>query len=155
VRSSGPQFEDVSLRHATAKILYVDDHEELHEIIREFLGTAGYAVISAKSGKQSLDLIRTTRFDLAIVDYEMPGMNGAAVAREIKSNEPRIPIILFSGFASEIPISELQAVDRLINKGTLAETLLTEIAKLLSSRKRPPHPAAANVSASNKRKRKL
>jgi CheY-like chemotaxis protein len=153
VRSSKSRSEDVNARGAAAKVLYVDDHEELHDIVREFLGTEGYAVISAKNGKQSLEMVRTTRFDLVIVDYEMPGMNGAAVAREIKRLCPEIPIILFSGFASEIPIPELKGVDRLVNKGTLAETLLVEIGRLLSSRKRPPHRADGQVSA--KRKRKL
>lgn len=71
------------------KIMIVDDHEEIREVIQVLLSNEGYQVIEAQNGKEALELLDET-IDLIILDVMMPGMNGYQVcllARE-KTNAP-------------------------------------------------------------------
>lgn len=71
------------------KIMIVDDHEEIREVIQVLLSNEGYQVIEAQNGKEALELLDET-IDLIILDVIMPEMNGYQVcllARE-KTNAP-------------------------------------------------------------------
>jgi two-component system, response regulator, stage 0 sporulation protein F len=64
------------------------------------LSELGYAVREAADGAEALDQVRDDRVDLVILDYVMPGMDGAEVAREIASIDPDLPIIFSTGHAA-------------------------------------------------------
>ena len=71
------------------KIMIVDDHEEIREVIQVLLSNEGYQIIEAQNGKEALELLDET-IDLIILDVMMPEMNGYQVcllARE-KTNAP-------------------------------------------------------------------
>ena len=60
------------------KIMIVDDHEEIREVIQVLLSNEGYQVIEAQNGKEALELLDET-IDLIILDVMMPEMNGYQV----------------------------------------------------------------------------
>jgi CheY-like chemotaxis protein len=66
--------------------------------------------------------------DLAILDYNMPVMNGCALAQRLRSIYPKLKTILHSG-ATDIPPSEMTSVDVLIHKGDGVAPLLDQIVK--------------------------
>ena len=75
------------------KIMVVDDHDDIREVIHVLLTNEGYQIIEAKNGKEALELLDDS-IDLIILDVMMPEMNGYQVCllmRE-KTNTP----ILFS-----------------------------------------------------------
>jgi CheY-like chemotaxis protein len=82
------------------------------------LGTYAYEVLVAEGGHQALNLFRskTKEIDAVISDYEMPGMNGAQLAAELKRYDPETPVIVISGF---LPILEQTPyfVDAAVPKG--------------------------------------
>jgi two-component system cell cycle response regulator len=81
---------------ATSRILVVDDHEDNVELLRVRLEAWGYAVETARDGKEALDKIHATPPDLILLDVMMPSVDGNEVARRVKHDRalPFIPIIM-------------------------------------------------------------
>jgi two-component system response regulator (stage 0 sporulation protein F) len=81
-------------------ILIVDDDKSVRETIGRALASLGYAVREAADGPAALDIVRQETLSLVILDYLMPGMDGAEVAREIAVLEPDLPIIFSTGHSA-------------------------------------------------------
>lgn len=104
-------------------VLYVDDNPKSSRLLASVLEECGFRMISKNDPLEALTLCRRTSFDLALLDYEMPGMTGAQLAREIKHMMPDVPVVLISGRTS-IPAAELEFVDAHFGFGTALDDLL-------------------------------
>lgn len=111
-------------------ILYVDDETDQRIFLAAILEYRGYRVKTAKRALDALELIVTERFDVVIVDYELPDMTGAQLAQEIRALEPSARIILFSGRV-HLPAGELAYFDVHIVKGSLLDNIFETIRGLL------------------------
>jgi signal transduction histidine kinase/CheY-like chemotaxis protein len=80
-------------------VLVVDDDDDVRTTIRYGLEVLGYAVEEAADGTSALARLRERKPDLVIVDFAMPGMNGAEVAREARNLHPGLPLLFASGYA--------------------------------------------------------
>jgi PAS domain S-box-containing protein len=89
-RQSGP---------AGATVLVVDDDAEVRAFLAESLAGLGHRVFSAASGEEALDRLTEWRPDLALIDYAMPAMHGAEVARAARALLPGLPIVFVTGYA--------------------------------------------------------
>jgi PAS domain S-box-containing protein len=83
----------------TATILVVDDDPDVRAFLADSLETLGHTVVSAGSGEEALALLADPGPDLALIDYAMPGMHGADVARFARELCPQLPIVFVTGFA--------------------------------------------------------
>ena len=85
----------------TETILLVDDEEVVIEVVEEMLEDMGYTVLSAKSGKEALEVFKKNidRVDLIILDMIMPDMKGGDVYDRIKRLDPDIKVLLSSGYS--------------------------------------------------------
>ena len=104
-------------------VLYVDDNPKSSRLLASVLEECGFRMISKNDPLEALTLCRKTSFDLALLDYEMPAMTGAQLAREIKHMMPDVPVVLISGRTS-IPATELEFVDAHFGFGTALDDLL-------------------------------
>jgi CheY-like chemotaxis protein len=111
-------------------ILSVDDEPGILVSRQLILEGEGYRVLSAADGEQALRMFAARPVDLVLLDYVMPGMNGGAVAREIKKHNPRVPVVIVS--ASPVEETSLGCVDCFLNKGAGPALLLEKIRQLLS-----------------------
>jgi two-component system KDP operon response regulator KdpE len=68
-----------------AKILVVDDEPQIRRVLRASLSAYGYIVSDARSGEEALLKIREDRFDLILLDVNMPGMGGLEACRQIRA----------------------------------------------------------------------
>lgn len=91
--------------HTKANILVIDDEEIIRDLIKETLEEYGHHVQCAESAESGLGLVKKQIFDLVFLDLKMPGMDGAALLREIKAIKPNMPVILITGY----PESEIMA----------------------------------------------
>lgn len=80
------------------KILLVDDEEGIQMLYREELEDDGYEVISAYTGEEGLQKFKEESPDLVILDIQMPGMNGIETLRQMKMDNPKLPVILSSAY---------------------------------------------------------
>ncbi len=82
------------------RILVVDDEPQIRRVLRATLTSQGYEIFDAKSGEEALEAIRKQRFDLILLDMNMPGMGGLEACREIRSTS-EVAIIMLTVRSSE------------------------------------------------------
>ncbi|MEA3052052.1 MAG: hypothetical protein QOG72_955 [Sphingomonadales bacterium] len=82
-----------------ARVLVIDDDDDVRAFLAESLEGLGCTVVSAASGPEGLQALREWRPDLALIDYAMPGMNGAEAARAARDIHPEMPIVFVTGYA--------------------------------------------------------
>jgi CheY-like chemotaxis protein len=85
-----------------AKILVVDDSEEVREVLRELLSRHGYTVVTAPDGESGLVELETRTFDLAMVDLGLPGISGLEVANRLKHKWPDTRVALMTGYGDRM-----------------------------------------------------
>jgi len=110
-------------------VLCIDDNQDVLECEKAFLEDFGYTAVTAPSGREGLELAALQWFDIVIVDYCMPEMNGQEFAIALRRLRPLAPIIMLSGTV-DIPGQALKVVDAFVAKDCLASRLLPVIARL-------------------------
>ena len=88
-------------RHGTETILIVDDREDVAELARTILRDFGYTTLTASNAREALEILDSSgRVDLLFTDLIMPGgMNGVLLAREARRRQPRLKVLLATGYA--------------------------------------------------------
>jgi signal transduction histidine kinase/CheY-like chemotaxis protein len=117
-------------------ILIVDDEEAIRSLLRQELTEAGYLVEEAANGREALELVRTNKPDLIILDIMMPEINGFDVAAILK-NDPQtmdIPIIVLS-IVQDKSRGYRIGVDRYLTKPIDTSLLFSEVGYLLEQGK--------------------
>jgi len=116
-------------------VLYVDDDEAIAWLVRRLLERDGYRVSAFTDPQEALEALRHTLHDVAlcITDFNMPGMSGLRLAREIKALHPTLPVAITSGYISEELRQQAPAagVDEVIFKPDTVEALCAAIERLL------------------------
>jgi two-component system cell cycle response regulator DivK len=82
-------------------ILVVEDQEDNRQILRDLLSNAGYQLVEAGNGEEAIAAVATQRFDLILMDIQLPVMDGYEATRRIRSNPElnSIPIIAVTSYA--------------------------------------------------------
>ncbi len=114
-------------------ILCVDDEENQLAVRKLVLEQAGYSVLAAGSGQQALDLLALHPIDLVLSDHLMPGLTGTELARQIKAQDPDLPVILISA-VNEIPADAAYA-DLFMSKLDGPQAMCQNIAAMLARSK--------------------
>ena len=96
----------------TERVLFVDDEEMLVRIGERVLVGAGYRVTTATDGEEALELVREDpqRYDLVVTDQTMPGLTGMELSAKVREIQPKLPVILVSGYSSEITSAEAREI---------------------------------------------
>jgi signal transduction histidine kinase len=111
------------------QILLIDDDPDVRGVAATILREAGCTVIAAESGRLGIAALATTPgLDVALIDFAMPGMNGAETATAIHTERPDLPILLMSGYADVEALSAIW-VGPLISKPFTAPSLQARIAE--------------------------
>ena len=82
------------------KILIADDDELLRELLAEFLQDHGHSVDLANDGTEALERLRTGAYEVAFLDYAMPGMSGMEVIRAAREAVPQTACVMMTGHTS-------------------------------------------------------
>jgi DNA-binding response OmpR family regulator len=83
-----------------ARILIVDDEQNIRLTLNALLGRAGHTVTTAASGEEAVKLFAQQQFDLMVVDLQMPGMNGIEVVEALRSRNHDTTVIILTGHGS-------------------------------------------------------
>ncbi len=122
------------------KILIIDDDKDMVEALKIVLEGESYKVMAAFDGKQGLDAVRKERPDLIILDLLLPGEDGAAICRNLRSHSEYqdIPILVLTALAKKVegkifPVAEGEAlkVDGYLDKPVSPQNLVNKVKKLL------------------------
>jgi len=107
-------------------MMLVDDEERFLSTTKKLLAKKGYDVLTALSGAEALEILRTHNIHVVILDVKMPGMDGNAALKEIKRQFPLTEVIMLTGHATmESAIDGLKAgaVDYLMKPSDIDEII--------------------------------
>jgi CheY-like chemotaxis protein len=117
------------------RVLVVDDHEDVREVIVAYLETLGYDVVQASSGRTALDFLlgNAKGVDLLIADYAMPEMSGLELVRAVRAKNPTLPVVMVTGYAETGDVDDRHLDAVLLKKpfrmNELASTIETALAR--------------------------
>jgi CheY-like chemotaxis protein/anti-sigma regulatory factor (Ser/Thr protein kinase) len=83
-----------------SKILVVDDDPALHQVVEGALKTDGHALQHATDGRNGLEMLARDSFDLALIDYVMPGMDGVEFLDNLRRNHPQLKTIMMTAYGT-------------------------------------------------------
>jgi two-component system chemotaxis response regulator CheY len=122
------------------RVLVVDDEPDIRKVVRMTLQKAGYEVLEAENGEKAIEVINSGEnrllLDVVICDIRMPKINGAEAIAYFRSNYPRVPLIVLTGFPdTDMATSFLRqgVVDYLV-KPVEGEKLRSAVARAMEQR---------------------
>ena len=83
------------------KVLVVDDEKIMCVSLRHALRDAGYHAAACGSAAEALELLSQERFDVAVVDMMMPGMNGLELLGIVKREHPEVEVIMMTAYGTD------------------------------------------------------
>jgi CheY-like chemotaxis protein len=115
-----------------SRILIVDDNDDFRTMLAAALRSNGYLTSEAADGEEALTILTTTDNDMAIVDLDMPKLNGLALSKKVKDSAPDFPIVMVTGYAQFYSPAEILSVgvDAFLQKPVPMEKLLEVIRRL-------------------------
>ena len=117
------------------RILVVDDESQIRRVMRAILIPEGFDVDSTKSGDEALDHLRSGKYDLVLLDIDMPGMTGIETCRAIRALSDMPIIMLTARSAEKDKIEALDAgADDYITKPFSTPELLARVGAALTRR---------------------
>ncbi len=101
-----------------ARILVIDDEDSVRDILSRMLRTKGHQVVVAPDGEEGIERFRSEPFDLVLTDLGMPKLSGWDVGKTIKGLNPKIPIVMITGWGMELDRERLSesGIDLIISK---------------------------------------
>lgn len=124
-----------------ARILIIDDSEEFQRMIERVLQRAGFETLSAENGEEGLRVAIVENPDLILLDYMMPGWNGAETFRELKANfnTRKIPVIMVTAFSTQFETEQINdlrmELDDFMTKPISPKELVSRIETVLQARR--------------------
>jgi CheY-like chemotaxis protein len=116
------------------RVLLVDDNRDGLMVRTLLLEEAGFEVQAAACALEALDLFSSTRFDVVVTDYRMPGMSGVELIQRIRAFNANTRFIVLSGFVEPLGLTEANTgADAVIAKSANEGTHLVRWVKRLAS----------------------
>jgi DNA-binding response OmpR family regulator len=127
-------MDDQKIFHADVmRILLVEDEEKMANVVRHILAEHGFIVDVAVDGIEGLKMTNQETYDLLIIDVMLPHMDGLTVCRQVRENDPNVPILILSALdATEDTVRGLESgADDYLSKPFESIELLARIRALL------------------------
>jgi len=137
------------------QILVVDDEIAIREVLIEFLSEHGYAATGAEDGREALQMIKTMRPQVILLDIAMPGMNGIETLKKLKEALPSAAVIMISGHADHdmalqaLDLGAYDFIQKPLDFRYLERTLL---AKIVTLEPEPSESARGGVQGHGRRR---
>ena len=117
-----------------ARILIVDDHEAVRNIIDTILTNAGYDCMSASTGESALQMARRFKFDLVVLDVNMPQMSGLQVLALIRRWAPSVLMVTANSSIDTVREAVALGCEGYVAKPIEPRALLGRVQRILSGR---------------------
>jgi DNA-binding NtrC family response regulator len=127
---------DVFSKIRDMNILLVDDDEWIRDSLRYFFEAEECHVLALETAEEGLSVIRNHIFDLIIVDYKLPGLNGIEFLKRILATQADAIKILISAYLTETVIAEAKKlkVQGFIEKPFTSDTIMAALASSIEMR---------------------
>jgi CheY-like chemotaxis protein len=116
-----------------ALILCIDSDVGRAEGRRLLLEQSGYVVLVATTAKAGLDLFARSPADIALVDHELPPVNGVMVTARLKRAKPNVPVVMFVGHRSRLATGGPCSADAIVEEGQPWSMVLDKVNELVTT----------------------
>ena len=118
------------------KILIVDDEVMLKMLLKKILAEEDYAVFCVNSGRSAIKNIKRKKFDLVLLDLEMPGIDGIETLEKIRKIDRNLPVILLSAHLTKDSIKKAVnlGVSNYIEKSFKLDEIKAAVKKVLKKK---------------------
>jgi len=117
-------------------ILIVDDHPIVREGLKQIISETSDMTVAdeAGNGRETLDLVRKKEYDLLLLDISMPGRSGLEILKELKSEYPKLPVLILSIYPEEqYAVRAFRAgASGYLTKASAPNELISAIRKIVS-----------------------
>jgi DNA-binding response OmpR family regulator len=134
-----------------ATVLCIDDDPRILQLQDAVLSSSGYTVLTALDGFTGIALTHSHSVDAIVLDFNMRGMDGSAVAQALMKEHPKLPVVIWSSRLNDIPGSLKWYADVLLEKTDGPERLISAIEKLLRTSSPRKNQLHEELSESSKR----
>jgi PAS domain S-box-containing protein len=120
-----------------ARVLVIDDEENIREILQDFLETDGHEVVACDTGQSGLgELERGRAFDLVLTDLSLPGMSGWDICEKVKAGFPNVTVGLITGWGATLDADKAResGVDHVLSKPFRFDQLVKVVEEALGRR---------------------
>ena len=126
----------MKIMYQIVNILVIDDHKETRTTLSSILTNEGYLVELAENGKEAIKISKKTKFDLALIDIQLPDIKGTELLSKLKEIQPKMGTIIVTGHPSiENAIKSVNnKADGYVLKPIDMALLLETIKKILSDK---------------------
>ncbi len=83
------------------RVLVVDDEPGMRDLLSRVLGDAGHAVSAVESGEEARVLLAREKFDVLVLDKNLPGIDGVSVLKLVRASQPALRAIMITAYPSE------------------------------------------------------
>ena len=116
------------------KILIVDDESVVVEHLKNILNRNNDIVHTALNGEDAIKLVRDTRYDIALIDYQLPGKSGLEILKIIKETSPNTKVVMLTGYhLMKESIAKFAGIDEYLEKPLDIEEIQAVIEKYRSN----------------------
>jgi len=122
-----------------ANILIIDDQLWVREFLVKELTCEGYQVAAICDGKSILEQLTVSIPDLVLLDLYLDGTDGFGILSDIKRREPRLPIIIFTGYDTYVDDPRLSQADGYVIKSFRLDELKQKVDDVLKRKPVPLH----------------
>lgn len=131
------RVDPIHLPRGTERVLLVDDEKDLVTVGSEMLRRLGYRVTATTASKEALKAFKQDpyRFDVVVTDYNMPGLNGAQMARQMLAIRPDTPIVVCTGYSEMFDRQQARVIGirRTLMKPVTMDTMAHAVREVLAS----------------------
>jgi len=118
------------------RVLVVDDEPEIRDVLSEYLGSLGHDIRALGTGREAIEAVTAEAFEVAVVDWHLPGITGRDVLEAIAAHSPATRVLVITGHIAErVGRSHLAGlVARVCHKPFSLRSLRAELEALLGMR---------------------
>jgi CheY-like chemotaxis protein len=116
IEMPAPVAKPKAMKPAKQKILLVDDDPAIRQILLRLLAEEDYIVLTAANGVEALELVNVTKFDLVLLDLNMPVKNGWETFEQLSTKNPLLPVILITARSNQFFPALASGVGALLEK---------------------------------------
>lgn len=118
------------------RLLIVEDEQHQRELYALELKDEGYEVDQASSGKEAVEMVKSNKYDLVVLDIRMPDMDGIEALGKILSRDKKIPIVIYTAYSNYKSNFMTWTADAYLTKSSNLDELKGKIREVLDARSR-------------------